>query len=516
MSIESSKATAKSVAVIPYEFKVPSRVARKPKKVLSEDDFSEGITKIIERDFFPDIPKLEAKAEYYEALETNDLVKLREIQMRFKRPDTATPDAGNTNTPLTFETPEGRRKTTPMTNTGPETQDNKKTETVEDLIENLEREESNKAPRMKLDSFLAQNTSEDSASFAEILKESEIKHKNKHQWLFDKEKEHLAEHKEMLALPSIEEQAMITDRPEHLNTWKYLNKNHVMYVPQGVELSAKELIEQQKHKPREIVHENTRFHYTPFSNNKQKEAMQKAATFKALINHGKIGHDGKEIQPDQSPQVNGFSFVGTPSPAPGAAGESPMMTWGELDSTPARLDPNGEDILPNTTPGPVFRIPAVPRRDRLALELSEKASKAHRAKKQEAIKQVTRRFASPSQASKLGLSSSERLSSMSPAAQRLASKRLGIRTSTDKALQASYTPSPSSSPRLTPRGRTPNRTPTPGSKRSRAPSLPGSPAVSTPSSERGDATPQQQASPSLTDHLLNLPKRGRKTAADFF
>ena len=54
----------------------------------------------------------------------------------------------------------------------------------------------------------------------------------------------------------------------------------------GVELSAKELIEQQKHKPREIVHENTRFHYTPFSNNKQKEAMQKAATFKALINHG--------------------------------------------------------------------------------------------------------------------------------------------------------------------------------------------------------------------------------------
>ena len=26
---------------------------------------------------------------------------------------------------------------------------------------------------------------------------------------------------------------MITDRPEHLNTWRYLNKNEVMYVPQG-------------------------------------------------------------------------------------------------------------------------------------------------------------------------------------------------------------------------------------------------------------------------------------------
>ncbi|RUS70562.1 hypothetical protein EGW08_021676 [Elysia chlorotica] len=517
MSMEPAKEKAKSSAVLPYEFKVPVRAARKPKKVLSEDDFSEGITKIIERDFFPDIPKLEAKAEYYEALDSNDLVKLREIQMRFKRPDTAALDAGNTNTPLTFETPEGRRKTTPMAKTGPNTQGPKNTESVEELIDKLDKDDLNNAPRMKLDSFLAQNTSEDSASFAEILRESDIKHRHKHQWLFDKEKEHLAEHREMLALPSIEEQAMILDRPEHLNTWKYLNKNEVMYVPQGVELSAKELIEQQKHKPREIVHENTRFHYSPFSNNKQKEAMQKAATFKALINHGKIGHDGKEIQPDQSPQVNGFGFVGTPSPAPGAAGESPVMTWGELDSTPARLDPGGDDMLLTSTPGPVFRIPAVPRRDRLALELSEKASKAHRAKKQEAIKQVTRRFASPSQASKLGLSSSERLSSMSPAAQRLASKRLGIRTSTDKALQASYTPSPSSSPRLTPRGRTPNRTPTPtSSKRSRAPSLPGSPAVSTPSSERGDSTPLQLASPSLTDHLLNLPKRGRKKAADFF
>ncbi|GFN99431.1 Dgcr14-like protein [Plakobranchus ocellatus] len=509
--MEKSKAE-KNSAIVPYEFKVPSRVLRKPKKVLSEDDFSEGISKIIERDFFPDIPKLEAKAEYYEALEKNDLVKLREIQMRFQRPDTNSTDAGNSNTPLTFETPEGRRKTTPMTKKRPETDGSQKPETVEELIEQLG--EGGSAPKEKLDTFLARNTSEDSASFADILRESELKHRHKHQWLFDKEKEHLAEHKEMLALPSIEEQAMIMDKPTHLNTWKYQNKNTVMYVPQGVELSAKELIEAQKHKPREIVHENTRFHYTPFSNIKHKEAMQKAASFKALINHGKIGHDGKEVQPDQSPKVNGFSFVGTPSPAPGAQGESPMMTWGELDSTPARLDPNSDDTLPSATPGPVFRIPAVPRRDRLALELSEKASKAHRAKKEEALKQVTRRFASPSQASKLGLSSAERLNSMSPAAQRLASKRLGIRTSTDKALQASYTPSPSSSPRLTPRGRTPNRTPTPGSKRSRAASLPGSPA--TPSSERGSVTPRQQQSPSLTDHLLNLPKRGRKSAADFF
>lgn len=121
---------------------------------------------------------------------------------------------------------------------------------------------------------------------------------------------------------------------------------------------------------------------------------------------------------------------------------------------------------------------------------------------------------SPSPSSKLGLSSVERLNSMSPAAQRLASKRLGIKTSSDKALLASYnTPSPSPTHRL-PGTKTPTRL-TPGSRRSHG-SLPGSPAVSTPSSERGDATPSNSDLSSLTDHLLKLPQRKRKRAADFF
>ena len=81
---------------------------------------------------------------------------------------------------------------------------------------------------------------------------------------------------------------------------------------------------------------------------------------------------------------------------------------------------------------------------------------------------------------------SERLSNMSPAAQRLASERLGIRLGTDKALRSSYSPSPQRVAQGTPdRSRTPSRIPnnnnTPGNKR----------------------TPK---TPSLTDNLLNLPK----------
>jgi len=101
---------------------------------------------------------------------------------------------------------------------------------------------------------------------------------------------------------------------------------------------------------------------------------------------------------------------------------------------------------------------------------------------------------------KFGSSRTDRLQFLSPAAQSLASKKLGIRTSTDQALKASYTPSPGHR--------------TPGSK---------TPTVATPSPSRtpkqaktpsGRSASKQSNSESLTDNLLNLPKRAK--AGDFF
>lgn len=78
----------------------------------------------------------------------------------------------------------------------------------------------------------------------------------------------------------------------------------------------------------------------------------------------------------------------------------------------------------------------------------------------------------------------DRLGQMSPAGQRLASQRLGIRTGTDKSLRASYTPSPQRS-----------RSSTPARLRQSSPATTPKDHSSTPA--RGV---------SLTDNLLNLPK----------
>ncbi|WAQ94745.1 ESS2-like protein [Mya arenaria] len=361
-----------------------------------------------------------AEAEYMEAVEKNDLVKLRELELRFsKRPNT---DRSIYNTPSTFDTPErGEHPSTQKSTQGVNLPENN----LESVISET------KGSKQHLDSFLSKNTKND-----------------------------------RLALPNIEDQAAITDGQAGVDTWKYKIKNALMYIPDGEDYSAAELVELKKKIPRKIVHENTRFQDNPWNSVRNKEAMKQAASDKALLFSGKIGHDGKEVEVGITPRVNGYGFVATPSPAPGVE-DSPFMTWGEIEGTPFQLT-NETPLMPSDAPA--FKIPAVPHRDKLALELAEKASKQHRDKKENALK----------------------------LASRLA------RTGTDKALRASYSPSPS----RTPGDKTPKLTPklTPKNK---TPVYSSSPR-STPGSKR-DASEV----PSLTDNLLHIPKK-RSKATDFF
>ncbi|AWP15242.1 putative protein DGCR14 [Scophthalmus maximus] len=440
----------------------------KPKReVLDEEEYIESLEKIIQRDFFPDVTKLQAQKDYLEAEETGDLGRMREISIRYGSSVTkCTPRSSAPYvTPASFETPVGHSGS-PSSTRGNKALDG----------EGKDDEEEKELPC--LDRFLAKNTSEDNASFEQIMDLAKDKEKVRHAWLYEAEAEYKQRHEENLALPSVEKAALECVKAG-LETWEYKAKNALMYYPEGVE-DEDALFK----KPREVVHKNTRFVGDPFSKALNKSQIQQAAALNAQFKQGKVGPDGKELIPHESPSVNGFGFERTPSPAPGVS-DSPLMTWGEIESTPFRLDGSDSPFVERNH-GPSFKIPEPGRRERLGLKMANEAAAKNRAKKHEALRKATENLAS---LTPKGLSPA-----LTPALQRLVNRTSSKYT--DKALRASYTPSPShsvpdcKSPFGAPS--TPSGTPTPNKAK----------------------TPSSQDVTSLTDNLLQLPKR--RKASDFF
>lgn len=296
-----------------------------------------------------------------------------------------------------------------------------------------------------MNSFLNKFTSEDNQSFEQLQEEAYQKHLEKMKFLSNNSELHNQKVEASRALPSAETQMMLKNGMEDNNeprlvTWKYSDKNTVMFDPDGVPLTEKEKLE---FKQREvIVHENTRFKYYPFQ--PIKKTNVNIVKKQGSLRSGKVGVDGKEVGLDVTPSVNGFKFVpSTPSLNPDAIPNSPLMTWGEIAATPLNI--NGDmtpSLRPDLTPNINFRIPEVPERELIGQEL---ANRILTNKRQKSIQ-------TPNSSKNDGTfqSSFERLSSMSPAAQLLATQKLGVHNNIDRSLQQSYSPSPRRSTLRTP------------------------------------------------------------------
>lgn len=159
-------------------FKKPSGVPRRSKPgrptILDEDTYIERMSEIIQRDFFPHLEKLRAQNDYLSALEQNDAKKMRELYAKYSSGRPATEREAS---PATFETPLRE-------NIGDSASEQS------DSTEKICRAESSKDPdedRTGLDAYLSSHTSEDNASFEEIMVETEKRRRAKFAWLYDAE-----------------------------------------------------------------------------------------------------------------------------------------------------------------------------------------------------------------------------------------------------------------------------------------------------------------------------------------
>ncbi|XP_024885742.1 splicing factor ESS-2 homolog [Temnothorax curvispinosus] len=466
-------------------------------KILDEDTYIEKMSEIIQKDFFPHLEKLQAQNQYLDALEQNDMKRMRELYAKYSsgRPVTERPVS-----PATFETPLRKTESDDAPASAPApTPHPSEASSRETVVESVKRnDKTGIESKTGLDDYLSTHTSEDNASFEEMMVEAENKRKLKFAWLYeaeDKSKAWLAiggptadHHRPSDDVPGPAVQDS-NRRPKQVDSWAYKNKNYIMYIPDGVELTAEEKIELAK-KKQTIMHENTRLRANPFNERQNKETIDELAKSQSRANDGKIGVDGKEVVRNATPRVNGFSFVATPSPRPGEC-ESPLMTWGQIEGTPFRLD-GGDTPLLRTSQGPSFRIAEPPKREQLALQLAEKAGERHRDRKNKALEAARKSLATPSPRSTI-----DRLSTMSPAARRLATQKLRI----------SSTPSP----RRTPSARTPSV----GIKTPNAAPRAIDPDDKEATCQKSETNATRIQGPVLTDNLLNLPLQ-RQRASDFF
>lgn len=231
----------------------------------------QGIEKIIQRDFFPDLEKLKAQNEYLEAIEKNDVVKIREMHLQYTGKKPITPREPS---PASFETPIVHQNTSNRNNN---------TECTANAEQTPEKQNEPKPDQqINLDAYLSVHTSEDNESFNDIMEENERKHRLKYSYLYNEETKSIEEQNMQLALPSIQKQCELPEKKLNIDTWSYKNKNYIMYIPDGVEPTKEEVIEMNR-KKQEVIYTNTRLKANPFNEEQSKETIIELAKTQAKV-----------------------------------------------------------------------------------------------------------------------------------------------------------------------------------------------------------------------------------------
>ncbi|KAM7270705.1 hypothetical protein ACFE04_029919 [Oxalis oulophora] len=466
---------------------------RKKTKILDEDAYVAAIEKIIERDYFPDISKLKDRLDWLEAIKTRDPIQIREAQLKIieRRSEKVSAFNNNNNSELR-KGPSRTPGSTFMRNFTPFDEFDVKMSNV-----NVNEfggaagggnGESDVDTNVSLDEFFRRYTSEDNDSFNAIIEKVNRKRKERYDYLLEGEKK-------VDEVKSIEDvkRDRITDgfgtsgQPvSTLDGWEYKAKNLLMYHPSDngeVALTEEEKALRLKGLTKEISLGNTRFHgkmmdtrprddgtvdvlYTPVAGGTPMPMSDRYGDKSKkydLEDLKKTPH--KFYIESEKKAKDGYSYVKTPSPAPGAD-ESPFITWGEIEGTPLRLDIEETPIdIGGSGEGPQYNIPSAPSRDVRAHTLSREAARK--------IRERSRMFQKPPLPSPYRSgSASPNMRTLSPAAQKFVRNTIGKSpsSSVDNALRASYR---GSSPRVgTPvDGRSVSRFGKEGSPVSKSPSV---------------------------------------------
>ncbi|KAL0560167.1 hypothetical protein IC582_000563 [Cucumis melo] len=430
--------------------------SKKHPKVLDEDSYVEAIEKIIERDYFPDISKLRDRLDWLEAIKSADPILIRDAQLKImerrgQKVKRLNPD-GKSQTPgstfmrsfTPFDEFEGKTPKTPgFGGSG-----------VVGVTEEGGSDGKVVDESLSLDEFFRQYTSEDNFSFSKILEKDNRKRKERYAYLTEGEKEDVKSIEDVKRDRITDGYGTSDQPPSTLEGWKYTAKNLLMYHPSDrgeAPLTEEERAVRLKGLTKEINRSSTRFHGKLMDSRPKDDGSVEViyTPVAGTTPHPVLDRDGdrlkkydlEDLRKTPNPfyvesgkkAENGYSFVQTPSPAPGVD-ESPFITWGEIEGTPLRLDPEDTPIdIGGSVDGPRYNIPCPAARDEKAHSLSREAARK--------LREKSKMFQKPPLPSPVrgGSASPSVKRTLSPAAQKFVRNAIAKSSSSfDETLRASY------------------------------------------------------------------------------
>ncbi|OQR94390.1 hypothetical protein ACHHYP_01404 [Achlya hypogyna] len=368
-------------------------MASSRKQVLEEDAYVEALDAIIERDFFPDLPKLKYQTMYLDAVATKNPALIEQVRQYIasdqkKRPQARASSStrhGTAKRPRHEDSASAWDMPTPPREASDVTSPNNSASGAES------QEVSGAAPpataTMTLNHFLATHTSEDNAAFEELQDKAVEAHKKKYHWAFDDDHANthlrllpdgtmMTKDRRLLMDKACDTKLALEDaRPAGPETWTFRARNQLLFPPdmetsraickvpqsessvlllEGGKSTSQQLAVKSRtgavtKKPMETVYSNSRF----------------SDAFLSL----------QDVIPDEAPAPALDLVEMTPLIVPGEHNASPLMTWGAIAATPMILKSDAP------TGGPSFQIKEASRREKLALEMDAKNKQRMKAKK---------------------------------------------------------------------------------------------------------------------------------------
>lgn len=330
----------------------PVKKIKRPRKVLDEDSYTEALSQIIARDFFPGLLETEIQQEYLDALDSKDPAWISSAGARLRHVNTLKKKGGRgiSRTPVNAgKTPLSYAGETPMSVVT--------AQTVEETPA--------LGANMSLTKFQATYTSEDNESFYKLVDKQNQKKADKYAWLWRGNK---MPSKQMIAQKAVTDRLaqdgkLVDDgfmkrdrlaikdsdnRPARPDGWKSEAQNGLMFQPKGlddgVKTVAQAAADASRSAPKAVVYANTR---VPQPHVPQRPPSPTMSSIRdAIAGKPRAADAFSSVAGGETPRVNGYAFVDDEDDDEPAAEEA-IIDLGPGDSNnPFKIQERGKkDIL---------------------------------------------------------------------------------------------------------------------------------------------------------------------------